>query len=65
MIGRTFYKNGNVIYAMSLIGKCAAAATTAVLISYFNCNKILFIGTAGCLVNDGNIGDVCISTSSV
>ncbi len=50
---------------MSLIGKCAAAATTAILIGVFKCNKILFIGTAGYLASDAEVGDLCIATSSV
>ncbi len=45
----------------SKIGKVAAAMTATILISKFNCDKILFSGVAGGLSQELEIGDLVIA----
>lgn len=50
-----------VVAVLSRIGKVAAATTATLLITEFNCSRILFTGVAGGLHADVRVGDVVVA----
>ncbi|MFP9113373.1 5'-methylthioadenosine/adenosylhomocysteine nucleosidase [Flavobacterium sp. RHBU_3] len=65
-IGRRTYTHGTingirVVLVFSRWGKVAAAATTATLINEFKVSRILFMGVAGGIAPELNIGDVVVA----
>ncbi|MEJ8851691.1 5'-methylthioadenosine/adenosylhomocysteine nucleosidase [Variovorax rhizosphaerae] len=52
-----------VVFALSRIGKVAAATTAATLIERFNARRIVFTGVAGGLHPDVRVGDTVIGTA--
>ncbi len=66
-IGQRVYYQGqlngqDVVVVYSRIGKVAAAATVATLILQFEVEKIAFIGVAGGIHDDVNVGDVVLAS---
>lgn len=53
------------VIAFSKWGKVAATMTSAIMINEFKVNKLIFIGTAGALSSDLNIGDVVVAQNLV
>jgi adenosylhomocysteine nucleosidase len=51
-----------VVFALSRIGKVAAATTAAALIEQFKVRRIVFTGVAGGLHPDVRVGDTVIGT---
>ncbi len=62
---RTYYQGTlhgkDVVVVYSRIGKVAAAATVTTLILQFNVQSVVFVGVAGGIHDDVNIGDVVIA----
>lgn len=61
---RTYYEgticNRDVVVVFSRWGKVGAATTTTMLIDHFKVSEIVFVGTAGALNSELNVGDVVI-----
>ncbi len=66
---RTFIEGNlyqhKVVMCLSGWGKTAAASTTTSLINIYNVDCILFVGLAGSLQNDVNIGDIVIGNELI
>ena len=54
----------SVVFSLSGIGKVSAAATTALMINYFNVDELIFTGVAGGGPNI-NIGDIVIGSEFI
>lgn len=66
-IGRRTYTHGTingirVVLVFSRWGKVAAAATAATLINEFKVSRIIFMGVAGGIASELNIGDVVVAS---
>lgn len=63
--GRTFYRgklNGiDCVVCFSKWGKVAAAITTTLMIEHFHITDLIFIGTAGALSDELNVGDIVVA----
>ena len=63
--GRTFYRgrlNGiNCVACFSKWGKVAATITTTLMIEHFHITDLVFIGTAGALTDELNVGDIVVA----
>ena len=63
--GRTFYRgqlNGiDCVACFSKWGKVAAAITTTLMIEHFHITDLVFIGTAGALSDELNVGDIVVA----
>ena len=63
--GRTFYRgqlNGiDCVACFSKWGKVAAAITTTLMIERFHITDLIFIGTAGALSDELNVGDIVVA----
>ena len=63
--GRTFYRgklNGiDCVACFSKWGKVAATITTTLMIEHFHITDLVFIGTAGALADELNVGDIVVA----
>ena len=55
------YNGQEVVVAYSKIGKVFATLTATMLIEKFGCDRLLFSGVAGAILDDLNIGDLIIA----
>ena len=66
--GKKFYTgkfNGvPTVVVWSRWGKVASSSTASILLSRFNIDSLIFIGVAGAISKDLNIGDIVISTQT-
>lgn len=63
--GRTFYRgqlnNIDCVVCFSKWGKVAAAITSTLMIEHFHITDLVFIGTAGALADELNVGDIVVA----